>query len=58
MERRKVYAQFHDADAPASLRRSQIRMTGGLEQKCCDNHPLLRQQRARVRASRSVASAN
>jgi len=34
-------------------------MTGGLEQKCCDNHPLLRQQRARVQGIAAVvASAN
>ena len=34
-------------------------MTGGLEQKCCDNHPLLRQQRARVQGiTPVVASAN
>ena len=34
-------------------------MTRGLEQKCCDNHPLLRQQRARVQGIAAVvASAN
>ena len=32
-------------------------MTGGLEQKCCDNHPLLRQQRARVQGITSVVAS-